>query len=60
MTNLVQHSKEILTVVMNDLKNGVSGSVTADTLIKDYGFDREAALTIITGTILLLNKAGLI
>ena len=40
-----QFSKEVLTVVM-----------TADKLVADYGFNREAALTIITGTILVLNK----
>lgn len=51
-----QFSKEVLTVVMTDLKNGVSGSTTADRLVVDYGFNREAALTIITGTILVLNK----
>ena len=51
-----QFSKEVLTVVMTDLKNGVSGSTTADGLVADYGFNREAALTIITGTILVLNK----
>ena len=51
-----QFSNEVLTVVMTDLKNGVSGSTTADRLVADYGFNREAALTIITGTILVLKK----
>ena len=60
MKSLTQYSNEVLTVVMNNLKNGVSGSTIADTLVSNFGFDREAALTIITGTILLLNKANLI
>jgi hypothetical protein len=45
---------------MNNLKNGVSGSTIADMMVSNYGFEREAALTIITGTILMLNKANLI
>jgi hypothetical protein len=45
---------------MSNLKNGVSGSTIADTMVSKYGFEREAALTIITGTILMLNKANLI
>ena len=30
------------------------------TLVSKFGFEREAALTIITGTILMLNKANVI
>lgn len=60
MKSFTQYSNEVLTVVINNLKNGVSGSTIADTLVSNFGFDREAALTIITGTILLLNKANLI
>jgi hypothetical protein len=45
---------------MSNLKNGVSGSTIADIMVANYGFEREAALTIITGTILMLNKANLI
>ena len=58
MNTFAEYSNKVLTVVMNNLKNGVSGSAIADTLVNDYGFNREAALTIITGTMLLLEKAG--
>lgn len=58
MTTFAQYSNEVLTVVMTNLKNGVSGSTIADTLVSSYGFEREAALTIITGTLLLLEKAN--
>ena len=60
MKTFAQYSKEVLTVVMSNLKNGVSGSIIADTLVSNFGFEREAALTIITGTILMLNKANLL
>ena len=60
MKTFAQYSKEVLTVVMSNLKNGVSGSTIADMMFSKYGFEREAALTIITGTILMLNKANLI
>ena len=60
MKTFTQYSKEVLTVVMSNLKNGVSGSTIADTLVINFGFEREAALTIITGTILMLNKANLL
>ena len=53
---LAEHSREVLTVVMKNLKEGVSGSVIADKMVADYGFNREAALTIITGTLMILNK----
>lgn len=56
MNTFAEYSKEIMTIVMNGLKNGVSGSIIADTLVNNYGFNRENALTIITGTILILNK----
>lgn len=57
MPTFAEYSKEILTVIMNGLKNGVSGSTIADTLVNDYGFDREKALTLIVGTILMINNA---
>lgn len=60
MKTFAQYSKEVLTVVMSNLKNGVSGSTIADMMVSKYGFEREAALTIITGTILMLNKANLL
>ena len=60
MKHLTQYSKEVLTEVMTNLKNGVSGSAIADLMISKYGFERESALIIITGTILMLNKANLI
>lgn len=60
MKTFKQYSSEILTVVMSNLKDGVSGSTIADTLVNNYGFDRENALTIITGTLIMLNKANLI
>ena len=60
MKSFTQYSNEVLTVVMSNLKNGVSGSTIADMMVANYGFEREAALTIITGTILMLNKANLI
>jgi hypothetical protein len=60
MKTFSQYTNEVLTVVMNNLKNGVSGSTIADMMVSNYGFEREAALTIITGTILMLNKANLI
>lgn len=60
MKTFAQYSKEVLTVVMSNLKNGVSGSTIADMMVSNYGFEREAALTIITGTILMLNKANLL
>jgi cytochrome c-type biogenesis protein CcmH/NrfF len=60
MKTISQYTSEVLTVVMNNLKNGVSGSTIADMMVSNYGFEREAALTIITGTILMLNKANLI
>jgi len=60
MKTFTQYTNEVLTVVMNNLKNGVSGSTIADMMVSNYGFEREAALTIITGTILMLNKANLI
>ena len=53
---LAEYSREVLTVVMKNLKEGVSGSVIADKMVDDYGFNREAALTIITGTLMILNK----
>jgi cytochrome c-type biogenesis protein CcmH/NrfF len=53
---LAEYSREVLTVVMKNLKEGVSGSVIADKMVADYGFNREAALTIITGTLIILNK----
>lgn len=53
---LAEYSREVLTVVMKNLKEGVSGSVIADKMVADYGFNREAALTIITGTLMILNK----
>ena len=59
MKTFAQYSNEVLTVVMSNLKNGVSGSTIADTLVSNYGFNREAALTIITGTIIMLNKANI-
>ena len=60
MKTFTQYSNEVLTVVMSNLKNGVSGSTIADMMVSNYGFEREAALTIITGTILLLNKANVL
>lgn len=60
MKSFAQYSNEVLTVVMSNLKNGVSGSAIADMMVSNYGFEREAALTIITGTILMLNKANLL
>ena len=60
MKTFAQYSNEVLTVVMSNLKNGVSGSTIADMMVNNYGFEREAALTIITGTILMLNKANLL
>ena len=60
MKTFAQYSKEVLTVVMSNLKNGVSGSTIADMMVSKYGFEREAALTIITGTILTINKANLL
>ena len=60
MKTFKKYSNEVLTVVMNNLKNGVSGSTIADTLVSNYGFDRDAALTIITGTLVCLNRANLI
>lgn len=56
MNTFVEYSKEILTIIMNGLKNGVSGSAIADKLVNEYGFNRESALTIITGTILMINQ----
>lgn len=53
---LAEYSREVLTVVMKNLKEGASGSVIADKMVADYGFNREAALTIITGTLMILNK----
>ena len=60
MKSFAQYSNEVLTVVMSNLKNGVSGSTIADMMVNNCGFEREAALTIITGTILMLNKANLL
>ena len=60
MKSFAQYSNEVLTVVMSILKNGVSGSTIADMMVSNFGFEREAALTIITGTILLLNKANVL
>lgn len=60
MKSFAQYSNEVLTVVMSNLKNGVSGSTIADMMVSNYGFEREAALTIITGTILMFNKANLL
>ena len=60
MKTFTQYSNEVLTVVMSNLKNGVSGSTIADALVSNFGFEREASLTIITGTILMLNKANLL
>ena len=57
MLTFTEYSKEILTIIMNSLKNGVSGSTIADTLVNDYGFNRESALTLIVGTILMINNA---
>ena len=59
MKTFTQYSNEVLTVVMSNLKNGVSGSTIADTLVSNYGFEREAALTIITGTLVCLNRANI-
>jgi len=56
MPTFAEYSKEILTIIMNGLKNGVSGSTIADILVNDYGFNRNSALTIITGTILMINN----
>lgn len=56
MKNFVEYSKEVLTVVMNNLKLGVSGSSIADALVGEYGFDRKAALTLVVGTMMVLNK----
>ena len=41
---------------MSNLKKGVSGSIIADTLVNDYGFNREGALTVIAGTMLILER----
>lgn len=60
MKTFTQYSNEVLTVVMSNLKNVVSGSTIADMMVSNYGFEREADLTIITGTILLLNKANVL
>ncbi|MBR6606428.1 MAG: hypothetical protein IKK92_11295 [Prevotella sp.] len=60
MKTFAQYSNEVLTVVMSNLKNGVSGSTISDMMVSNFGFEREAALTIITGTILMLNKANLL
>ena len=56
MNTFAEYSKEILTIIMNGLKNGVSGSTIADTLVNDYGFNRKSALTLIAGTILMINN----
>lgn len=56
MLTFAEYSKEVLSIVMNGIKNNISGSVIADKLVNDYGFNRESALTIITGTILLINN----
>lgn len=59
MKTIENYSNEVLTVVMSNLKSGVSGSTIADLMVSDYGFSREAALTIITGTIMIFNAAGI-
>lgn len=56
MKSYVQYSKEVLALVMRNLKKGVSGSIIADTLVSNYGFDRKSALTIITGTMIICNR----
>lgn len=55
-----KYSEKVLSFVMGSLKKGVSGSTIADGMVSEFGFDREAALTIITGTMIILSKAGLI
>lgn len=60
MKTFKQYSNEVLTVVMRNVKNGVSGSTIADTLVSKYGFEREAALAIITGTLVILNRANVL
>ena len=54
--NLLQYTDKVITVVMSNLKKGVSGSIIADTLVNDYGFNREGALTVIAGTMLILER----
>ena len=41
------------------LKAGINGSEIADNLVNEFGMERENALTIITGTIILLQGAGI-
>ena len=60
MKSIEQYSEKVLSFVMGNLNKGVSGSTIADGMVKEFGFDREAALTIITGTMIILSKAGLI
>lgn len=60
MKTLNQYTSEVLNVVMTNIKKGVSGSTIADIMVSDYGFDRQAALTIITGTLIMLNKANVL
>ena len=55
-----KYSEKVLSFVMGSLKKGVSGSIIADGMVSEFGFDREAALTIVAGTVAVLNKAGLI
>lgn len=60
MKTLKTYSNEVLTIVMSNLKKGVSGSEIADTLVNNYGFGRGAALTIITGALVILNRANVL
>ncbi len=51
---------DLYNMIEKAIMNGVSGSTIADTLVSNYGFEREAALTIITGTLVCLNRANMI
>lgn len=60
MKTFEQYCNEILTIVMNNVKNGISGSTTADTLVNEYGYEREEALTLITYTMVILHRANVL
>ncbi len=55
MKSFEKYSEEVLSVVIGSLKKGVSGSVIADRLVSEYGFERKDALTIIVGTLIILG-----
>ena len=55
MKTFTQYSNEVLTVVMSNLKNGVSGSTIADTLVSNLHISRENALTMVVSVGVQLN-----